>query len=139
LIPAVFVIVGVALVYAAIRTMRGDRAFAAVAQPATAIVTALRWRANHDTSSLAYPVVRFSLPDGRTFEVESQWGARPAPAREGETVQVLYDPADPTRARLAKSMGASGFLWAIFLVAGLGCTALGVVLGVIFLLVRDAL
>ncbi len=36
------------------------------------------------------PVVRFTLPDGRTVESETLTSRRPAPAREGETLRVRY-------------------------------------------------
>ena len=47
-----------------------------------------------------YPVFRFSVPDGREVEVRSDVGWTHSRRRVGDPVDVLYDPAEPTHARI---------------------------------------
>ena len=66
-------------------------------------MTDLRWQSvgqAGDSNLLAFPVLRFSLPDGRTVETQSSWGTNTPAAKPGTQVTVLYDPADPTSASL---------------------------------------
>jgi uncharacterized protein DUF3592 len=72
-----------------------------------------------DRTLLAFPVVRFSLPNGRTVETQSTWGTNPPPAKPGAQVTVLYDPADPTRASVPAGGTASLVSWVIVALGGL--------------------
>ena len=47
-----------------------------------------------------FPVVEYVLPDGRMLRSRTMNGSRPAPAKVGDEVTVMYDPADPTRVEL---------------------------------------
>jgi hypothetical protein len=135
LIPAVFLVVGAALIVAAARMRRGDRRFGSVAERATGTVTGVRWRGGNTPS--AFPIVRFTLPDGRAIEAQSGYGARTAP-REGSVVDVLYDPDDPTRIELAGARATGTFLAVVLGFMGAGFLGLGAVLALIFYALRDA-
>jgi hypothetical protein len=71
-------------------------------------------------------VLRFRLPDGRVVETEGRMGTSAVTVRTGQQVTVLYDPAQPTRARVegpfgggaALAHGCIGSLGALF--AGVG-------------------
>jgi hypothetical protein len=95
------------------RRARGaGAAFLRVAVAARAEVVDVREkyrpRAESDSMPSYFPVVVFRLPDGRVVESEVLGGARPAPARVGDTVEVRYDPADPRRVTLARGMATLG-------------------------------
>lgn len=124
LFGAVFVAFGV-------HSLRARRSFARRAVPALGQVTELRWRdiatpGSGRVSLVAFPVLRFQTPDGRTVVAESSAGRNPAPARVGQQVTVLYDPDDPTQAALeGDSVGSVLYICfiifgAFFLVSGLG-------------------
>jgi hypothetical protein len=78
-----------------------DRAFARAAASATAEVTDVRWKTVGplpERDRLAYPLLRYALPDGSVFEARSEVAA---PAAEvGDHVPVLYLPENPSRVRV---------------------------------------
>src|SRR5262249_17762144 len=112
---------------------RASRAFERVAKTAEAEITDVRWETRGpvgDSSRVAFAVLRFALPDGRTVETQASYGASFTPGKVGEHVPVLYHPDDPTRARIAR-----GFTGAV-------PTTLGVMLlffGIAFAFVGAAL
>jgi hypothetical protein len=116
LFPAAFILIGVAMMGFATRAKRARARWEAGASRASGEVTDLRWQSvGHagDRSPLAFPVLRFSLPDGRTVETQSTWGTSPPPAKPGAQVTVLYDPEDPTRASVPAGGAASFVSWVI--------------------------
>src|SRR3954469_3415152 len=135
LIPAAFLVLGAALIVAAARMRRGDRRFGRTAARATGTVVGVRWRGG-DTPS-AVPVVRFTLPDGRAIEAQSGYGARTAPP-EGSTVDVLYDPNDPTRFELPGARATGAFLAVVLAFTGTGLLGLGAILALVFYALRGA-
>jgi hypothetical protein len=144
LVPPLFVLAGIAIVIASIRGLIGANRFARQAQRTSALVTELRWRAYSNragssgpNSRVAHPVLRFDLPDGRTVEVESGAGTNPPSAREGDTVTVLYDPADPTVARLDGLMSSGRLTAVIGLIIGLAFVVFGSLITVVFHVVGD--
>ncbi len=101
----VFLVVGVALVAFTRINRRRRAAFAARAQTAPGEVVDNVWRdvgRSTEVTLLAFPRLRYRLPDGTVVEQLSFEGASPPVARPGSTVEVLYDPADPRRARIAQ-------------------------------------
>jgi hypothetical protein len=99
-------VVGAALTWGGIHFLRRTRRFERIAWRAPGVVTEVRWQWREgisDTERYAYPVVRFALPDGRVVDTESDVGSSPSPVSAGDRVDVLYDPADPTRARVAST------------------------------------
>lgn len=131
LVPALFIVVGITFVFAGFHTVRTSRAFRAVALRAPGIVTDLRYRifgpAGDGQSGIWFPVLRFETADGRHIDTEAMYGRSPPPARKGDSVTVLYDPADPTRAALDQpGVGAFGVL---FSVLGVLLAVVGLVIG----------
>jgi hypothetical protein len=110
LFPLGFVLIGGAMVALALKAKRSRADWEAAATRASGEVTDLRWQSvgrAGDSNLLAFPVLRFSLPDGRTVETQSSWGTNPPQAKPGAQVTVLYDPADPTSASLPAGTAAS--------------------------------
>ena len=85
----------------AARRARADRAFRAAAAPGEAEVTDIRWKTVGplpDRDRLAYPLLRFALPDGSVYEARSEVAA--PVAEVGDHVPVLYLPENPSRVRV---------------------------------------
>jgi Protein of unknown function (DUF3592) len=144
LIPVIFVVVGIGVVIASVRGLVRANRFERTAQRTNALVTALRWKhtsggSSSSTSRIAYPVLRFQLPDGRSVETESTFGSNPAPAHEGDSVTVLYDPGDPTDARIEGFLSSGRLASVIGLLIGIAFAVGGSVLTGVFYLARDML
>jgi len=139
LIPAAAVAFGVMLIVAAARSQSSDRRFAADARRATGTVVGMRRIGGGDARDEAFPIVRFELPDGRAVEAQSRYGSRPAPASEGDTVSVLYDPRDPRRVQIGEVKATGVFLNALLGVVGGGLVVFGLMFGAILYLIRDAI
>ena len=75
-----------------------------------------------------HPVVDFALPDGREVRVESLTGGIPAPAKVGEAVPVIYDPADPERMMVDQGMARPGTTGTGFVVLGVLMTVVGLMI-----------
>ncbi|MDT0201957.1 DUF3592 domain-containing protein [Nocardioides sp. AE5] len=76
-----------------------------------------------------FPVVEFALGDGRIVQAESMSGATPAPAKVGETVDVVFHRDDPTRVSLLTSMARPGAVsWAHQVLGVVICCFGGVVI-----------
>jgi hypothetical protein len=85
-----------------IRKVRADRAFDAAAVRAEAEITDIRWKTVGplpERDRLAFPLLRFTLPDGSLMETRSEVAAT-GPREVGERVEILYLPENPSRARL---------------------------------------
>jgi hypothetical protein len=80
-----------------------NRAFHRAAVSTTAVVTDIRWKTVGplpDRDRLAFPMLRFTLPDGSVYETRSEV-ATPALPEIGDQVEILYLPDSPGRARPA--------------------------------------
>jgi hypothetical protein len=106
-----FAVVGAAVAFQGVRSARASRAFERIAQRADGEVMDVRYetvgRAG-DSSRASIPVVRFTLPDGRTVQTEARMGTSSGFKLKGSDVTVLYDPADPRRARIEGFMAGGG-------------------------------
>ncbi|HEY3681552.1 MAG TPA: DUF3592 domain-containing protein [Streptosporangiaceae bacterium] len=90
--------------------------------------TIVGWReesfsASDGGDTALYPILRFQVPDGRAIETEAQMpvSSRPDP---DAAVAVLYDPADPRRARLATHGGRGYLTGVVFVICGIGLAVL---------------
>jgi hypothetical protein len=98
-----------------------DRRFRRTARAAAGTITQMRWylrRGARGSRTVGHPVLRFALDDGRVVETESYAGDSAGGAGEGDRVDVLYDPNDPTRARVSSPAAMEIGVWALS--AGIG-------------------
>jgi hypothetical protein len=105
-IGAVFVAIGTS-------SARASREFERVAQRAQGELVDIRYESigtPGEGSMHAVPTVRFTLPDGRVVQTEARMGTTPGFNRPGKEITVLYDPADPRRARVDAKMAGAGSL-----------------------------
>jgi hypothetical protein len=138
---AVFAGIGALVVLAGIAVLRSGRAFDRRAVAAPGEVTDVRWRWTGpatDKSPIGYPIVRFTLPDGRVVETEARSTTTFDVAEEGRSVSVLYDPDDPAQARVAGRAGTTPVAAAALVIGGM-CLLLGVALLAAGIALDDAL
>jgi Protein of unknown function (DUF3592) len=108
-----FAVVGGLIALQGIRSVRAARTFERIAQRADGELLDVRYETvgpAGNSSRQSIPVVRFTLPDGRTVQTEARMGTGPGFKVKGSEVTVLYDPADPRRARIEGFMAGGGAL-----------------------------
>ena len=127
----IFLGVGVLMVVGSIFMAARTRRFLASAQPAQAEVVALQHRLGTDRERAYYPVLRYRTQEGSTREVVSNVGSNPPRYKEGDSVAVLYDPAQPDSVRIHTAFNVWAFplllgaIGVVFLVVGGGITLFG--------------
>jgi hypothetical protein len=139
-VPVIFALVGTAFLVLGLRSASALRRFRRTAQRAPGVVLDLVLDAagpRGDRSWIYFPIVRYSLPDGRVVDFRSSQGSVPPAVRKGQQVTVLYDPADPSNARL-EGVLSGGCLSSLFVVLGGAFILLGVAIAVSVLLVYRA-
>jgi len=141
---AIFAVLGALFGVLGYRIARAGRSFDRRAVRAPGEITDVHWRSigpASGTTLTGFPVLRFTLPDGRVVETESRTGTTADVRKEGEAVTVLYDPADPGQARVdsASSTAASPLAGALFMVMGGAFVLLGLALIVAGIALDDAL
>lgn len=72
---------------------------------AAGFVVRLETQTHYDSETgepydLYYPVLRFRLPDGTFVETRSSIGASPPDQQPGDEITVLYNPDNPSEARV---------------------------------------
>ncbi|MEN3539859.1 DUF3592 domain-containing protein [Microbispora sp. ZYX-F-249] len=100
------------------------REFRRRAQRTRGLVVGLR-ASRSDDGTVYYPTIRFTTVYGQQVEAETAYGSNPPPARPGEEVPVLYDPAKPTRIRVDSAAGSGTLLGGVFLAVGIVLFAAG--------------
>jgi hypothetical protein len=139
---AAFAGIGALLFAIGVVITRSNRAFARRALRAPGQVTGVRRSSPAGaTTTIAYPELRFALPDGRLVETVARTGTNFERLQEGDAVTVLYDPADPTKARVDSRKASAGatLLGAGFLVIGGVFVLLGLALAAAGVAFDDAL
>ncbi|MBI3535631.1 MAG: DUF3592 domain-containing protein [Deltaproteobacteria bacterium] len=88
---------------------------------------------NHNRSApVYYPVIEFTLPNGKKTEFISNTGSNPPDYEVGDSVTIIYDPAKPRQAKINSFLDiwllpvVLGFLGTVF-------TTFSLCLGLIFL------
>ena len=136
-LPAAF---GSAFVVMARRRLEASRAFARAGRQMAGVVVEVRpRRPGGDRRRLSYhPVLDFTLPDGRRVRTESDSEVNDVDIGPGAPVPVLYDPDDPTRARIAGEAGDHTIQYramiAVALLATVFITVIGGLIGGVLLL-----
>jgi hypothetical protein len=135
---AIFGVVGLLSLYAAWRMVANTRAFQRTAAHATGVVTALKEESREneklEVTRAFYPVVAFQTQDGKRVTFTSDVAADQYASPVGETIKVLYDPANPQKARIEsfESLGAGPITLGIF-----GLAFIGAALLIYFLIYRE--
>lgn len=126
LVGLVFIGVGIGLRRSFYRREERLRARA----PGTVTEVVRRVSHSRDGGSVSwYPIVDFEA-EGQRISLEWDEGGGRKRFYEGQAVEVLYDPDDPSCFRL-EGHGATRLLGNVFLAVGLGCVAIGVVAALI--------
>ena len=106
--------------------------FMNVVRPATGTVVSLQWRTSRkgdDVATHAYPEVDFTLPDGQRVRAVTRTGNLHRPAKEGDTVSILYNPGNPQEIDLAsqapRSIMNAGYRFLAVSFALMGVCVLG--------------
>lgn len=99
-IGLIFVVVGIGLVVGSIAAVSRTKRFLATAQETRAEIVGMEMRSGTNSSRTYYPILRYKTRTGATQEVVSSVGSNPPRYKEGESVPVLYDPAQPTNVRI---------------------------------------
>lgn len=139
-VPVMFAVVGSIFVVLGLRSAAGLRRFRRTAVRASGVVLdlVLDWAGSRgNRSRLYFPVVRYWLPDGRLVDFRSPQGSSPPAVRRGQQVVVLYDPADPTNARL-EGILSGGCLNSFFVVFGAVFVLLAAAIALVLLFVVRA-
>ena len=127
---AVFAGLGALLFAVGVVLVRANRRFDRRAVRAPGLVTGVKWEAigpAADRTMTGFPELRFTLPDGREVETVARTGTTFEAMKEGSPVTVLYDPADPSQARVDSPSASAGatIAGAAFLVIGAVLVLLG--------------
>lgn len=156
LVPAAaFVVIGSVFVRLGHRFDRRRTAFGRSARRARAqVVDVVERTANPKLPALAtssqpgvpggqatsfFLVVRFTGPAGESIETQLLYGARPAPARAGDTVEIEYDPDDPTRAALRSGRGSGAAIGPVLIALGAFLVLFGLLLAGLWVLLKPVL
>ena len=143
LVPVGFLVIGLVFVVVGVRGWRQQGSFELrAAGRVNAVVTEIRRRpkgTGSDRSTIACPIVRFTLPNRRTVEGEAMAVEHPGSIwrREGVEVPVVYDPAEPTAVAIEGATQGGRVLYgcfaafgAVFALIGLLVMLLGVVVAI---------
>lgn len=117
IVAAAFFVVAAITLSIAVYSTIVIRAELAKEQSAPGRVVDLVGKRDSEGDELFYPTVEFTLPDGTVQTVEIPEGTRPAAHAEGDAVTVLYDPDDPTDARI-DSFGSTILQWILPAITG---------------------
>ena len=141
LITVVLLVIAVVVFQKARSIGRFYRVFEQKAEVAQGVVLDVEWfnsEVEHNTHQItrgaAFPVVEFTLPDGRVIRARTHTGRNPAPAKAGETVTVLYDPLRPEHVELKKNSGRDMMAPMYYVLAGFFAVAAVMVVLMWFLL-----
>lgn len=135
IIKYVFLLVGLAMLAGSVLLYQHTRSFLAHAARADGVVLDLvRSHSSSNSSDTWAPLVRFTPANGEPVEFTSSTSSNPPAYSKGEPVGVLYDPAQPQRAKI------DGFfsLWGGLLILGVLGTIFGAIGGGILLYGRLA-
>jgi hypothetical protein len=128
IIGIVFPLVGLLLVAIAVFIFVRTRSFIGSSQEVKGKVVRNVYRSSSDGGGYA-PVFGFTTIDGRYIEVEDKLESNPPQFREGEVLDILYDPQNPSHARVKKWMN---LYFTPLLLGGMGVVFGGV--GVVLLI-----
>lgn len=116
IIGIVFSLVGLLLAAIGAFIFFRTRAFISRSQEVKGTIVRMVYSSSSDGGGYS-PVFRFNTIEGRSVEVADKLASNPPQFKEGEVVDVLYDPQDPSHARIKKWMN---LYFAPLLLGGMG-------------------
>ena len=99
IIKYIFATIGLGLLIGAFYLYQDKKAFLKTATVAPGLVVELR-ASRSDNSTTYSPVVSFTAKDGRQIEFTSSVSSNPPSYSEGESVEIVYNPANPHEANI---------------------------------------
>jgi hypothetical protein len=123
LLSAICFLVGIATLIGGFFVYRSNQQFLQSSLKSTGTVTGLDLKQSSDSSSY-YPVVQFRTLENQVINFTSSAGSNPASYQVGETVEVNYNPTNPTSAKINDfttnwlTVLILGFMGAIFSFVG---------------------
>jgi Protein of unknown function (DUF3592) len=99
------------------------REFISKAQETKGIVVRMLSKSGSKGGIIYAPVYQFRTIDGRTIEVEESIYSKPPQFQEGQSVDILYDPQNPEKARVKKWMN---LYFPTIVLAGMGVIFVGI-------------
>lgn len=133
IVSAVFSTIGVGMLVGSFFIFSSTSSFIGRAVEADGKVTELersRSSSSSSSSTMYRPVVEFTTATGKRIEFTSSVGSSPPSHRVGESVRVLYNPANPESARI-KSFFQLWFGFLIVFFLGLVFAAIGLTMIVV--------
>lgn len=131
IIGIVFSLVGLLLVAIGIFIWIRTRVFLSTAQEVKGTVVRMVYSHNSDGGGGYSPVYQFRTMEGQTIEVADGLSSNPPMFREGQVIDVLYDPSNPQKARIKKWLS---LYFVSVLLGGMGLVFGGI--GVILLIFK---
>lgn len=103
-IGIVFSLLGGLLVLIGVFIFIRTRIFISKAQEVKGTVIQMVWSRGSEGGGGYSPVYQFRTIDGQTIVVSDSLSSNPPMFQEGQTIDVLYDPENPQKARIKKWM-----------------------------------
>jgi hypothetical protein len=114
----VFALLGGLLAAIAVYIFMRTRSFVSNAQEVKGTVIQLVYRGGGSNSGGGYaPVYQFKTKEGKSIVVADTLSSNPPAFKEGQVIDVLYDPANPEKARIKRFMS---LYFAPVLLGGMG-------------------
>jgi hypothetical protein len=114
---AVLILAAAVLMGLGVREFATTQRFLAKASTADGVVVRVD-KVRDEKGTVYYPVVRFVTASGQVVEYTDNVGQKPPAYRVGDAVRVLYDPANPQKARL-DTWSSRWFLATILTILGM--------------------
>lgn len=104
IIGIVFSLVGGLLALIGVFLFIRTRIFMNTAQEVKGTVVRMVWSSDSEGGGGYSPVYQFRTIEGRVIEKQDSLSSNPPMFKEGQTIDVLYEPANPQNARIKKWM-----------------------------------
>lgn len=127
LVAGLVAAVGAGFLVLGLHLRRRTRRFIAIAERAPATAVGATARTSELSARSDYSQLQFTAADGNRYRVESRLGLPGGAYARGRSVDVLYDPEDPSEA-VVDSVIELHAPWLIFAVLGAGWLLAGLLL-----------
>ena len=102
IVGIVFSLVGLLLMGIGVFILVRTRMFISTSQEVKGTVTHLIASSGSEGGTVYAPVFKFTTIQGQVIEVEEKVASNPPQFSQGQVVDILYDPENPSRARVKK-------------------------------------